>query len=201
MPSGPAPTPITLSDADREELVRWTRRRTGPQALALRARIVLACAEAGASNTGVARALGISRPTVITWRARFAARGLDGLTDDPRPGAPRTITDADVERAVTMTLERGPPGSTHWSTRSLAKAIGLSQTAASRIWRAFALQPQRHETFKLSRDPLFAEKVRDVVGLYLNPPERALVLCVDEKPQITARAPTAPILPMRPGQV
>jgi transposase len=201
MPGGPAPIPISLSDAERSELVRWTRRRTGPQALAIRARIVLACAEPGAGNTGVAKALGVSRPTVITWRERFAARGLDGLTDEPRPGAPRTITDDDVERAVAMTLEREPPGATHWSTRSLARAAGLSQTAVSRIWRAFALQPHRHETFKLSRDPLFVEKVRDVVGLYLNPPDRALVLCVDEKPQIPARAPTAPVLPMRPGQV
>jgi transposase len=201
MAGGPAPIPIELTEGERETLVRWMRRRTGPQALALRARIVLACAEPGASNSGVARSLGVSRPTVITWRRRFAEHRLDGLTDEPRPGAPRSITDADVERALALTLEAEPPDATHWSTRSLAKVTGLSQTAVSRIWRAFALQPHRHETFKLSRDPLFVEKVRDIVGLYLDPPERALVLCVDEKPQIQARAPTAPVLPMRPGQV
>jgi transposase len=201
MTGGPAPIPIDLTQGERETLLRWTRRRMGPQALALRARIVLACAEPGASNIGIARALGVSRPTVITWRRRFAEHRLDGLTDEPRPGAPRSITDADVERALTLTLEAEPPNATHWSTRSLAKAAGLSQTAVSRIWRAFALQPHRHETFKLSRDPLFVEKVRDIVGLYLDPPDRALVLCVDEKPQIQAKAPTVPVLPMRPGQV
>jgi transposase len=200
MPRGPRALPLTLTPADRETLERWTRRRTTAQALALRARIVLACAEPGATNSGVARAPRVSRPTVATWRRRFAARGPDGLLDEPRPGAPRTITDADVERVITLTLEAAPPDATHWSTRSLARAAGMSQTAVGRIWRAFALQPHRAETFKLSRDPLFIEKVRDIVGLYLNPPDRALVLCVDEKPQIQARAPTAPVLPMRPGQ-
>jgi transposase len=200
MARGPRPVPLTLTPADREVLERWTRRRTTAQALARRARIVLACAEPGATNSGVARALRVSRPTVLTWRRRFAARGPDGLLDEPRPGAPRTITDADVERVITLTLETMPPDATHWSTRRLAAAAGMSQTAVSRIWRAFALQPHRTEAFKLSRDPLFIDKVRDIVGLYLNPPDRALVLCVDEKPQIQARAPTAPVLPMRPGQ-
>jgi transposase len=200
MARGPRPAPLTLTPADREVLERWTRRRTTAQALALRARIVLACVEPGATNSGVARALRVSRPTVVTWRRRFAARGPDGLLDEPRPGAPRTITDADVERVITLTLEATPPDATHWSTRSLARAAGMSQTAVARIWRAFALRPHRAETFKLSRDPLFIEKVRDIVGLYLNPPDRALVLCVDEKPQIQAKAPTAPVLPMRPGQ-
>ena len=201
MARGPRPIPLTLTPADREVLERWTRRRTTAQALARRARIVLACAEPGATNGGVARALRVSRPTVLTWRRRFAARGPDGLLDEPRPGAPRTITDADVERVITLTLETPPPDATHWSTRRLAAAAGMSQTAVSRIWRAFALRPHRAETFKLSTDPLFIEKVRDIVGLYLNPPDRALVLCVDEKPQIQAKAPTAPVLPMRPGQV
>jgi transposase len=201
MARGPRPIPLTLTPADREVLERWTRRRTTAQALALRARIVLACAEPGATNSGVARALRVSRPTVLTWRRRFAARGPDGLLDEPRPGAPRTITDADVERVITLTLETPPPDATHWSTRRLAAAAGMSQTAVSRIWRAFALRPHRAETFKLSTDPLFIEKVRDIVGLYLNPPDHALVLCVDEKPQIQAKAPTAPVLPMRPGQV
>jgi transposase len=200
MARGPRPIPLTLTPADREVLERWTRRRTTAQALALRARIVLACAEPGATNSGVARALRVSRPTVLTWRRRFAARGPDGLLDEPRPGAPRTITDADVERVITLTLETPPPDATHWSTRRLAAAAGMSQTAVSRIWRAFALQPHRAEAFKLSTDPLFIEKVRDIVGLYLNPPDRALVLCVDEKPQIQAKAPTAPVLPLRPGQ-
>jgi transposase len=201
MVHGPHTIPLTLSSADREALARWLRRPTTAQALALRARIVLACAEPAATNSGVARALGVSRPTVISWRQRFAARGLDGLLDEPRPGAPRTISDADVERVITTTLEAAPPNATHWSTRTLARAVGLSQTAVSRIWRAFALQPHRRETFKLSRDPLFVEKVRDIVGLYLAPPDRALVLCVDEKPSIQAVEGTAPVVPGRPGQV
>ena len=207
MPS-PHSIPITLTAADRATLEGWTRRRKTAQALALRARIVLACAEPGTTNGGVAQALGVSRPTVATWRRRFAARGPDGLLDEPRPGAPRTITDADVERVVTTTLEALPPNATHWSTRSLAKATGMSQTAVARIWRAFALQPHRMETFKLSKDPLFVDKVRDIVGLYMSPPDRALVLCVDESAagcsplrQIQAIERTAPVLPMRPGQV
>jgi transposase len=192
---------IGLSDADRATLESWTRRRKTAQALAMRARIVLACAESGATNGAVAQSLGVSRPTVATWRRRFAERGPDGLLDEPRPGAPRRIADEQVERAVVTTLERTPPNATHWSTRSLAQAVGLSQSAVVRIWHAFALQPHRSETFKLSRDPLFVDKVRDIVGLYMNPPDRALVLCVDEKPQIQATERTAPVLPMRPGQI
>jgi transposase len=197
----PHAIPITLSQADRATLEGWTRRRKTAQALAMRARIVLACAEPGATNGRVAGRLGVSRPTVATWRRRFAERGPDGLLDEPRPGAPRKITDEQIERAVITTLEATPPNATHWSTRSLATATGLSQSAVVRIWRAFALQPHRTETFKLSRDPLFVDKVRDVVGLYMSPPDRALVLCVDEKPQIQAVERTAPVLPMRSGQV
>ena len=198
--ANPHAIPITLSDADRGQLQGWVRRRKTGQALATRARIVLACAEPGSTNGDVAAALGVSRPTVALWRRRFAERGLDGLLDEPRPGAPRKITDEQVERAVATTLEATPAGATHWSTRSLARATGLSQTAVSRLWRAFALKPHRTETFKLSTDPLFVEKVRDIVGLYLSPPDRALVLCVDEKPRVQAVERTAPVLPMRPGQ-
>jgi transposase len=200
MPS-PHAVPIALSETDRATLEGWTRRRKTAQSLALRARIVLACAAPGATNSHVADALGVSRPTVAAWRRRFAERGPDGLLDEPRPGRPRRITDEQVERAIVTTLEAAPPNATHWSTRSLAKAVGLSQSAVVRIWHAFALQPHRCETFKLSRDPLFVDKVRDIVGLYMDPPDRALVLCVDEKPQIQATERTAPVLPMRPGQV
>jgi transposase len=192
---------LTLSEADRDRLESWRRRGKTAQSLARRARIVLACAEPGATNSEVADELGVSRLTVALWRKRFAERGLDGLLDEPRPGAPRTSTDAQIERAVVTTLEGEPPNATHWSTRALAEAVGLSQSAVVRIWRAFALQPHRSETFKLARDPLFIDKVRDIVGLYLNPPDRALVLCVDEKPTIQALERTAPVLPMRPGQV
>lgn len=201
MPRGPAAVPLTLSAAEREALRRWTRRRTSAQALALRARIVLACAEPEATNSGVARTLGVSRPTVSTWRGRFAAQRLDGLMDEPRPGAPRTITGADVERVLVTTLETTPAQATPWSTRLLADELGMSQTAVSRIWRAFALAPHRWETFRLSKDPLFIEQVRDIVGLYLAPPERAVVLCADEKPQMQATEGTTPILPApRPGR-
>lgn len=198
----PSPTlaPLEIRPDDREALERWIRRPRTAQALALRARIILAC-ESGGSNTAVAADLGLTRSTVRKWRSRFLERGLDGLLDEPRPGAPRTITDADVERVVTLTLEEQPADATHWSTRSMAKRAGLSQSAISRIWRAFGLQPHRSETFKLSKDPLFIEKVRDIVGLYLHPPDRALVLCVDEKSQIQALDRTAPLLPMRPGQI
>lgn len=198
--ANPHALPIVLSDADRGQLQGWIRRRKTGQALALRARIVLACAEPGSTNGGVAEALGVSRPTVALWRSRFAERGVDGLLDEPRPGAPRQISDEQVERAITTTLEATPPDATHWSTRSLARAMGLSQTAVVRIWRAFGLQPHRVESFKLSRDPLFVEKVRDIVGLYMAPPDRALVLCMDEKPQVQAVERTAPVLPMRPGR-
>jgi transposase len=201
MPRGPHAIPLTLAADDRSTLESWLRRQKTAQALAVRARIVLACAEPGATNSGVAQRLGVSRPTVQTWRRRFAERGPDGLLDEPRPGAPRRISDAEIERVIALTLETTPEEATHWSTRSMARRAGLSQTAVSRIWRAFALQPHRAEAFKLSRDPLFVEKVRDIVGLYLAPPDRALVLCVDEKPQIQAREPTTPVLPMYPGQV
>jgi transposase len=199
--ASPRAVAISLSAPDRATLEGWSRRRKTAQALAMRARIVLACAEPGTTNGAVAQTLGVSRPTVATWRKRFAERGPDGLLDEPRPGAPRRITDEQVERAVVTTLESTPSDATHWSTRSLAKAVGLSQSAVVRIWHAFALQPHRSETFKLSRDPLFVDKVRDIVGLYMNPPDRAMVLCVDEKPQIQAIERTAPVLPMRPGQV
>ena len=191
---------LALTDAERTTLTQWTRRATTAQALALRARIVLAAAE-GATNTAIARRLRVTKPTVGKWRQRFERHRLDGLLDEPRPGAPRTITDAHVERVVTLTLETQPKDATHWSTRAMAKRTGLSQSAISRIWRAFSLQPHRTETFKLSTDPLFIEKVRDIVGLYLNPPDRALVLCVDEKTQIQALDRTQPLLPLRPGQV
>jgi len=191
---------LSLTTAEQETLLRWAGRRKTAQDLALRARIVLACAE-GESNTIVSRGLGLCQHTVGKWRGRFIGKGLDGLLDEPRPGAPRQITDAEVERVIALTLESTPAHATHWSTRLLAQRCGMSQSALSRIWRAFALQPHRSETFKLSRDPLFIEKVRDIVGLYLNPPERALVLCVDEKAQIQALDRTQPLLPMRPGQI
>ncbi len=191
---------LILTTEERETLERWARRPKTAQALAQRARTVLACAQ-GKSNATVAAEVGWGSHTVGKWRARFVARRLDGLLDEARPGAPRRITDAQVERVLTLTLESTPANATHWSTRLLARRSGMSQTAISRIWRAFALQPQRSETFKLSRDPLFIEKVRDIVGLYLNPPDRALVLCVDEKAQIQALDRTQPLLPMRPGQV
>jgi transposase len=192
--------PLRLCDEDREILTRWTRRRTTAQALAQRARIILRAAE-GVPNKRVAEEEGVTPQTVSKWRGRFVERGVDGLLDEPRPGAPRTITDAHVEQVLTITLEERPKDATHWSTRSMAERTGLSQSAVSRIWRAFALQPHRSETFKLSSDPLFIEKVRDIVGLYLNPPERAVVLCVDEKTQVQALDRTAPLLPMRPGQI
>lgn len=199
MPS-PVLKPLQVSPDDRATLERWLARRKTAQALALRARIILAC-ESGASNTEVSRSLRVYRLTVAKWRSRYLERGLDGLLDEPRPGAPRTIGDADVERVITLTLEEKPDDATHWSTRSMARRTGMTQSAISRIWRAFGLQPHRSATFKLSKDPLFIEKVRDIVGLYLNPPDRALVLCVDEKSQIQALDRTAPLLPMRPGQV
>jgi transposase len=187
-----------LTDTDRRTLQGWTRRRKTAQALGIRARIVLACAEGG-SNTAVAARLGMSRNTVRIWRARFLRDGPDGLLDEPRPGRPRTVSDEQVEQVVVTTLEETPADATHWSTRSLAARTGMSQSAVSRIWRAFGLKPHKVETFKISKDPLFVDKVRDVVGLYLDPPERALVLCVDEKSQIQALDRSAPVLPMLPG--
>src|SRR5215469_18295066 len=191
--------PLQLSREEHETLQRWVRRQTSAQALCLRARIVLACAQ-GKSNTQVAQQMHLSKPTVGKWRGRFVARRLDGLLDEARPGAPRKIGDDAVERVLTSTLEKRPPDTTHWSTRAMAKRSGLSQSAVSRIWRGFALQPHRAETFQLSKDPLFIEKVRDIVGLYLHPPDKALVLCADEKTQIQALDRSQPLLPMRPGQ-
>jgi len=191
---------VQLSPAERETLEGWARRPKTAQALAFRARVILECAK-GTNSTAVADALDTSRETVGKWRKRFAERRLDGLVDEPRPGAPRTISDRDVERVVVRTLESAPSNATHWSTRSMARASGMSQSAVVRIWRAFSLQPHRTETFKLSADPLFVDKVRDIVGLYLNPPDRALVLCVDEKSQMQALDRTQPLLPLRPGQV
>ena len=189
---------VVLSDEERETLQRWARRPNSAQALALRCRIVLACAD-GATNTAVAARVGVKRATVAKWRNRFALHGLDGLRDEPRPGAPRSIGDDDVERVIVATLEETPPDATHWSTRSMAVASGMSQSAISRIWRAFGLKPHLTESFKLSPDPLFIEKVRDIVGLYLNPPDAAMVLCVDEKSQIQALDRTSPVLPLLPG--
>jgi transposase len=195
------PIPVlSLTEAEQETLQNWARRPKSAQALALRARIVLRCAE-GMTNTAVARQVQVRSQTVGKWRQRFVDRRLDGLLDEPRPGTPRKVSDADVERALTMTLESTPKDATHWSTRSLAKQAGLSRSTVGRIWHAFALQPHRSETFKLSKDPLFIDKVRDIVGLYMDPPDRALVLCVDEKSQIQALNRTPPLLPMRPGQV
>ncbi|GAA5169437.1 hypothetical protein GCM10023214_46470 [Amycolatopsis dongchuanensis] len=173
-------------------------RRTTAQALALRARIVLACAEGG-SNTEVAGRLSLDRHTVTRWRARFVADRLDGLGDEARPGRPRTISDEQVEPVVVTTLETTPANATHWSTRSLAARTGMTQSAVSRIWRTFGLKPHQVDTFKISKDPLFVDKVRDVVGLYLDPPAKAVVLCVDEKSQIQALDRSAPVLPMLPG--
>jgi len=200
MPLGRPLSPLTLLPAERQQLLDWTRRPKTAQALALRARIVLLSA-AGRSNTEVARRMHVSLPTAGKWRQRFVQYRLDGLLDEPRPGTPRRLSDAEVESVLARTLETQPAGATHWSTRSLAQATRLSQSSISRIWRAFSLQPHRSQAFKLSRDPLFIDKVRDIVGLYLNPPDRALVLCVDEKNQIQALDRSAPLLPMRPGQI
>ena len=196
----PAPTAVAieLSDDERARLEAWSRRRTTAQALALRARIVLAAAE-GLSNSQIAERERVSRPTVTKWRNRFGALRLEGLLDEPRPGRPRTVTDEQVEAIVIATLESKPKNATHWSTRSLAEHLGLSQNAVWRTWQAFGLQPHRQEKFKLSTDPQFVEKVYDICGLYLDPPERAVVLCVDEKSQIQALDRTQPILPMLPG--
>ncbi|HAP06876.1 MAG TPA: IS630 family transposase [Planctomycetaceae bacterium] len=199
MAGGRPKTALLLSDDERETLEHWARRRKTSQALALRSRIVLACGQ-GQDNKQVASLLKVSMPTVGKWRKRFIEERLDGLMDEPRPGAPRKISDADVERVVTQTLESKPRNATHWSTRGMAKASGLSQTAVARIWRAFGLQPHRTETFKLSTDPQFVDKVRDIVGLYMNPPNNSIVLCVDEKSQVQALDRTQPLLPMEPGR-
>jgi transposase len=189
---------LTLTDQEREQLLRWARRAKSAQSLALRSKIILSCAE-GTTSTVVAAQLGCSEATVGKWRRRFVAEGLDGLTDEPRPGAPRLVSDEQVEQVVVATLERTPRDATHWSRASMASETGLSRSTVGRIWRAFGLKPHLVDTFKLSSDPLFIEKVRDVVGLYVNPPERAVVLSVDEKSGIQALNRSSPLLPMMPG--
>jgi transposase len=190
--------PIVLSEEERHTLQRWARRPISSQALALRCRILLACAE-GLSNVQAGARLGVHEKTVGKWRTRFLRRRLEGLVDEPRPGAPRSITDEQVEQVITKTLEETPADATHWSTRSMARATGMSQTAVVRIWRAFGLKPQLDAAWKLSTDPQFIDKVRAICGLYLNPPEAAVVLCVDEKSSIQALDRTAPVLPLLPG--
>jgi transposase len=190
---------LVLDDAERAVLESYRRRGTVSQQLALRARIVLRCAE-GVDNKTVARELRITEATVCKWRGRFVRDRLDGLMDEPRPGAPRKIGDDQIERVVVETLESAPKNATHWSTRQMAEHSGLGRSTINRIWRAFGLAPHKAETFSLSKDPLLVEKVRDIAGLYLHPPDRALVLCVDEKSQIQALDRTQPLLPMRPGQ-
>ncbi len=196
----PTPTAvlIELTDEERDRLEAWSRRPKTAQALALRSRIVLGAAD-GLSNGEIAARERVSRPTVTKWRNRFAEQRLEGLLDEPRPGRPRTVTDAQVEQIVTTTLESTPKNATHWSTRSLAAHLGVTADSVWRTWQAFGLQPHRQEQFKLSTDPQFIEKVYDICGLYLNPPERAVVLCIDEKSQIQALDRTRPILPMLPG--
>ncbi len=189
---------LVVTDSEREQLQAWSHRRKTAQALAMRSRIVLACAS-GQQNKAVAQQLRVTQQTVSKWRGRFVAQRLDGLLDAPRPGAPRTIDDAQVDAVIARTLESVPARATHWSTRSMARETAVSATSVGRIWRAFGLQPHRQETFKLSTDPQFVEKVRDIVGLYMAPPTRALVLCVDEKSQIQALDRTQPILPLAPG--
>jgi len=199
MPRGRRKAELVLTDDERQTLKTWANRPKSTQQLAQRARIILACAEGLDNQIGAAR-LAVSSNTVSKWRRRFVERRLDGLADEPRPGAPRKATDDLVEQVITRTLETKPKAATHWSTRGMANATGLSQSTVGRIWRAFGLRPHRTETFKLSSDPYFIEKVRDVVGLYLDPPERAIVLGVDEKSQVQALDRTQPLLPMTPGQ-
>jgi len=198
--AGAPKAPLVLIPDEQQTLERYARRATSSQRLARRASIVLRCA-GGVANKVVAEELGVSPGTVSKWRRRFLADRLDGLHDDNRPGVERKITDETVELLITTTLETMPKGRSHWSTRSMAKKIGLSHSSVGRIWRAFELKPHRSETFQLSTDPLFIEKVRDVVGLYMNPPDSAVVLSVDEKSQIQALNRTQPLLPLRPGQV
>jgi transposase len=189
---------LILTVEENNQLVEWTRRHKTSQALALRSRIVLACAQ-GIANDEVARRLRVNHKTVGKWRNRFVERRLDGLLDEPRSGAPRKIGDARIEQLIATTLNERPRGATHWSTRSMADKVGVSQATVSRVWRAFGLQPHRTETFKLSTDPLFIDKVRDIVGLYMSPPTNAAVLSVDEKSQIQALDRTQPLLPLAPG--
>ena len=194
----PHKAPLVLPDAERGELLTWSRRPKSSNGLAQRARIVLRCAD-GLPSRQVARELGVSEDTVCKWRSRYIERGLAGLLDEPRCGAPRRVSDEQVEAVLTMTLEQMPKDATHWSTRSMAEVSGLSHNTVHQIWHAYGLQPHRVENFKLSNDPQFIEKVRDIVGLYLNPPDKAMVLCVDEKSQIQALDRTQPILPLAPG--
>jgi transposase len=191
---------LRLNEEQRSTLQGWTRRRKTAQALSMRARIVLRASD-GLTATAIAAEVHACIQTVSKWWRRFDEQGLDGLLDEPRPGQPRKLSDAQIEEVIVRTLESKPSAATHWSTRTMAAATSINQTAISRIWRAFSLAPHRSETFKLSKDPLFIDKVRDIVGLYMNPPERALVLCVDEKSQIQALDRTAPLLPMGPGQI
>lgn len=191
--------PIELTDEERTTLQRYIRRRTASQQLVLRSRIVLGCAR-GLTNTEVAESVGVNKNTVTTWRRRFAEKRLDGLHDAPRPGAPRSIGDDKIEEVIVQTLESTPKGATHWSTRQMAKHVGIGRDSVSRVWRAFGLKPHRSDTFQLSKDPLFVEKVRDVVGLYMSPPDNAVVLSADEKTQVQALNRTQPILPMQPGR-
>jgi transposase len=197
MRTGRPKNPLDLSEEEREKLTMIARRPKSSQAMAMRARIVLSCEKS--SNAEVATQLSITSASVGKWRQRFIKSRLDGLLDEPRVGAPRRIKDRQVEEVITKTLESMPANSTHWSTRLMAEKVGLSQTAIVRIWKAFGLQPHRVENFKLSKDPQFVEKVRDIVGLYMNPPDRAIVLCVDEKSQVQALNRMQPILPLAPG--
>jgi len=198
MSRGRPRTALVLTDDERSTLERWSRRAKSSQALALRCRIVLACAE-GLSNVEAAQRLNINRLTVGKWRSRFLQHRLDGLMDEDRPGRPPSITLDQVEDVLVATLEQTPTNATHWSRTSMAEKSGLSKSTIGRIWRDFGLKPHRADTFKLSTDPLFIEKVVDVVGLYHNPPERAVVLCVDEKSQVQALDRSQPVLPMMPG--
>jgi transposase len=199
MRTGRPKQPLNLTEEEHNQLQSLAHRARSQSLLARRARVVLACGE-GLDNKTVARKVRVSLGMVGKWRSRFLKTRMEGLYDEPRPGAPRKVSDAEVEQVVIQTLESTPRGQTHWSTRGLAKATGLSRMTISRIWQAFGLQPHRSETFKLSPDPLLIEKVRDIVGLYMNPPDHALVLCIDEKSQIQALDRTQPLLPLRPGQ-
>lgn len=200
MRTGRPKAALMLTAAERDQLVSMAHRSRSAPSLARRARLILACAS-GRSNTIVARQLRVTPATVGKWRSRFVAARLEGLLDEPRPGTPRRVTDAQVEAVIVRTLETTPRAATHWSTRDMARATGLSRMTISRIWRAFGRQPHRSETFKVSPDPLLIDKVRDIVGLYINPPAHAVVLCVDEKGQLQALDRTAPLLPLQPGQV
>jgi len=199
MPRGRPIPPLVLTHEEKTALERVSRRRSAGRDDVMRARVILACS-GGLSNGEVARTQGVGDHTVGKWRKRFLVSRLDGLIELPRSGAPRSISDEKVQEIITLTLETKPKDATHWSTRGMAKKCGLSNVSVARIWRAFGLQPHRQESFQLSTDPLFIEKVRDVVGLYMSPPENALVLCVDEKSQIQALERSQPLLPMRPGQ-